>query len=60
MCIRDSGHTGRSPKYRHLIDTELNLPDDQISMLAVLMLRGPQTPGAVSYTHLTLPTIYSV
>ena len=40
-----SGHTGRSPKYRHLIDTELNLPDDQISVLAVLMLRGPQTPG---------------
>ena len=40
-----SGHTGRSPKYRHLIDTELNLPDDQISVLAVMMLRGPQTPG---------------
>jgi uncharacterized protein YceH (UPF0502 family) len=40
-----SGHTSRAPKYRQLIDTELNLPDDQISILAVLMLRGPQTPG---------------
>jgi len=40
-----SGHTSRSAKYRHLIDTELNLPDDQISILAVLMLRGAQTPG---------------
>jgi uncharacterized protein YceH (UPF0502 family) len=40
-----SGHTSRAPKYRHLIDVELNLPDDQISILAVLMLRGPQTPG---------------
>jgi uncharacterized protein len=40
-----SGHTARSAKYRHLIDTELNLPDDQISIVAVLMLRGAQTPG---------------
>ena len=40
-----SGHTSRSPKYRHLLDTELSLSDDQISVLAVLMLRGEQTPG---------------
>lgn len=40
-----SGHTSRTPKYRQLIDVELNLPDDQISILAVLMLRGAQTPG---------------
>ncbi len=40
-----SGHTSRVAKYRHLIDVELNLPEDQLSLLAVLMLRGPQTPG---------------
>ncbi len=40
-----SGHTSRVAKYRHLIDIELNLPEDQLSILAVLMLRGPQTPG---------------
>lgn len=40
-----SGHTSRSPKYRHLFDTEMGLADDQISVLAVLMLRGEQTPG---------------
>ena len=40
-----SGHTSRSPKYRHLLDTELKLDGDQIAVLAVLMLRGPQTPG---------------
>ncbi len=40
-----SGHTSRSPKYRHLLDSELGLADDQISVLAVLMLRGEQTPG---------------
>ncbi len=39
------GHTSRVAKYRHLIDVELNLPEDQLSILAVLMLRGPQTPG---------------
>ncbi|MBN8866437.1 MAG: DUF480 domain-containing protein [Solirubrobacterales bacterium] len=40
-----SGHTSRSLKYRHLLDTELGLSEDQISVLAVLMLRGEQTPG---------------
>ena len=40
-----SGHTSRSPKYRHLLDQELSLAEDQISVLAVLMLRGEQTPG---------------
>lgn len=40
-----SGHTSRSPKYRHLLDTELGLSEDQISVLAVLILRGEQTPG---------------
>lgn len=40
-----SGHTSRSPKYRQLLDQELSLSDDQISVLAVLMLRGEQTPG---------------
>ncbi len=40
-----SGHSSRVPKYRHLIDSELKLDEDQISVLAVLMLRGAQTPG---------------
>jgi uncharacterized protein YceH (UPF0502 family) len=40
-----SGHTSRVSKYRHLLDTELKLDDDQIAVLTVLMLRGPQTPG---------------
>src|ERR1041384_2101703 len=36
------GHTSRSPKYRHLVDTELSLAEDQLSVMAVLMLRGEQ------------------
>ena len=33
------------PKYRQLFDTEMKLDEDQLSVLAVLMLRGAQTPG---------------
>ena len=40
-----SGAGSRSRKYRHLFDEALELSDDELSMLAVLMLRGPQTPG---------------
>ncbi len=40
-----SGAGSRSRKYRHLFDEALELADDELSMLAVLMLRGPQTPG---------------
>jgi uncharacterized protein len=35
----------RAMKYRHTLDRELGLDDGEISLLAVLMLRGPQTPG---------------
>jgi len=40
-----SGHTTRATKYRHLLDDTLSLDNAQLSVLAVLMLRGPQTPG---------------
>jgi uncharacterized protein YceH (UPF0502 family) len=40
-----SGHTSRAAKYRHLLDEKLRLSADQVSILAVLMLRGAQTPG---------------
>ncbi|MEX2107852.1 MAG: YceH family protein [Solirubrobacterales bacterium] len=35
----------RSRKYRHLLDGALDLGDAELSLLAVLMLRGAQTPG---------------
>lgn len=40
-----SGHGSRASKYRHLLDEALRLAPDEIALLAVLMLRGPQTPG---------------
>jgi uncharacterized protein YceH (UPF0502 family) len=40
-----SGHQSRVAKYRHLLREELGLADDELAMLALLLLRGPQTPG---------------
>lgn len=40
-----SGAGSRARKYRHLLDDALGLDDAELSLLAVLMLRGPQTPG---------------
>lgn len=40
-----SGAGSRARKYRQLLDQAFGLDDAEISLLAVLMLRGPQTPG---------------
>src|SRR3954470_8975028 len=40
-----SGPGSRTAKFRHLFDEEVGLDGAEISLLAVLMLRGPQTPG---------------
>jgi uncharacterized protein len=40
-----SGAGSRATKYRHLLDETIGLDDSEISVLTVLMLRGPQTPG---------------
>jgi uncharacterized protein len=40
-----SGPGSRAAKYRHLLDEALQLSPSELAMLAVLMLRGPQTPG---------------
>jgi uncharacterized protein len=40
-----SGPGSRATKYRHLLDEALSLSGPELSVLAVLMLRGAQTPG---------------
>ena len=40
-----SGASSRALKYRHLLDEALGLSEAQLSVLTVLMLRGPQTLG---------------
>ena len=40
-----SGAGSRARKYRHLLNEALDLDDAEVALLAVLILRGPQTPG---------------
>jgi uncharacterized protein YceH (UPF0502 family) len=40
-----SWSTARSVKFKHVLDQALGLTPAQLSLLSVLMLRGPQTPG---------------
>ena len=40
-----SGPGSRAVKYRHLFDEALSLSRSEVSLLALLMLRGPQTVG---------------
>ena len=40
-----SGHTSRAAKYRHLLDEAIEADGVEQAVLAVLFLRGDQTPG---------------
>jgi hypothetical protein len=40
-----SGHSSRAIKYRHLAEDALGLGREELAILGVLLLRGPQTPG---------------
>ena len=40
-----SYHGSRAAKFRHLLDEALQIGPEQQAVLAVMMLRGPQTPG---------------
>jgi len=40
-----SGHGSRAAKYRHLAEEALSLDRQPLAVLAVLLLRGPQTGG---------------
>jgi uncharacterized protein YceH (UPF0502 family) len=42
-----SGAGSRAAKYRHLLDEALPMDEAERAILCVLMLRGPQTPGAL-------------
>jgi uncharacterized protein YceH (UPF0502 family) len=42
-----SGHSSRAVKYRHLAEDALSLDRGELAVLAVLLLRGPQTPGEI-------------
>ena len=43
-----SGAGSRAAKYRQLFDEALGVSDEEVAVLCVLMLRGPQTPGELN------------
>jgi len=43
LVIESSG--GRVARYAHNVEAVLKIPSQSVAILAVLMLRGPQTPG---------------
>jgi len=45
LVMRVSGAGARVPKYRHDIPSVFNFSAQQLSLIGVLMLRGPQTAG---------------
>jgi uncharacterized protein YceH (UPF0502 family) len=50
LLVRQKGlarmnSSGRADKHRHILDDALGLDRDQLSVLAVMMLRGPQSAG---------------
>ena len=50
LLVRQKGlarmnSSGRTDKHRHILDEALGLDRDQLALLAVMMLRGPQSAG---------------
>ncbi len=43
--VRGDGH--RTYKHRHIADEAMGLDGEEVSVLAVVMLRGPQSPGEI-------------
>jgi len=43
-----SGAGSRAAKYRQLFDEALGLSGEEVAVICVLMLRGPQTPGELN------------
>jgi uncharacterized protein len=55
-----SGHGSRATKYRHLAEEGLGLGREQLAVLAVLLLRGPQTPGELKTRSERMATVGSL
>src|SRR5207302_7976097 len=55
-----SGHGSRAVKYRHLAEEALSLGREELAILAVLLLRGPQTPGELKARSERMATLDSL
>jgi len=55
-----SGHSSRAVKYRHLAEEALGLGREELAVLAVLLLRGPQTPGELKSRTERIAALHSL
>ncbi len=55
-----SGHGSRATKYRHLAEEALGLGREELAVLGVLLLRGPQTPGELKSRSERMATVGSL
>jgi len=55
-----SGHASRTIKYRHLAEEGLGLERDELAILGVLLLRGPQTPGELKSRSERMAPLHSL
>lgn len=61
LTVRQAGFartnaSGRADKHRHILPDALGLDDDQLALLAVMMLRGPQSVGELKTRTERYPT----
>ena len=61
LLVRQQGlarmnSSGRTDKHRHILDDALGLDRDQLALLAVMMLRGPQSAGELKTRTERYPT----
>ena len=61
LLVRQKGlarmnSSGRADKHRHILDDALGLDRDQLAVLAVMMLRGPQSAGELKTRTERYPT----
>ena len=61
LLVRQKGlarmnSSGRADKHRHILDDALGLDHDQLAVLAVMMLRGPQSAGELKVRTERYPT----
>ena len=52
--------SGRTDKHRHILDDALALDHDQLALLAIMMLRGPQSAGELKTRTERYPTSYGM
>lgn len=64
LLVRQAGFartnaSGRADKHRHILRDALGLDDDQLAVLAVMMLRGPQSTGELKTRTERYPTSHA-